>query len=321
MALFSMRVQQIKRSAGQSPVAAAAYRAGERLFDERQGITHDYTRKTGIVHNEIMIPDNAPGWARKLTRESLWNMVDKRERRKDSQTAREIRIMLPRELSPDARIALAREFVKANFVDLGMIADLAVHCPKASSGGDNPHAHVMLTMRPLAPDGFGDKSRHDWVPDPSGQLYPDGRPVMVASNADSWNLATNYEKCRADFEARANAALERIGSAERVDRRSYLERGLSRLPEPYLGVALHLRTLHAQLKERYIQFTASRHYREVEARAKAAFDRLGESPTRIGTAMRVAQRFQAWLDRMADSITQERNEPRDPPGVAPGMER
>lgn len=88
MALFSMRVQQIKRSSGQSPVAAAAYRAGERLHDERQGVTHDYSRKSGVVHKEIMLPENAPAWARKLSRESLWNMVDRMERRKDSQTAR-----------------------------------------------------------------------------------------------------------------------------------------------------------------------------------------------------------------------------------------
>jgi ATP-dependent exoDNAse (exonuclease V) alpha subunit len=316
-----MRVQQIKRSAGQSPVAAAAYRAGERLYDERQGMTHDYSRKTGIVHKEIIVPDNAPGWARKLTRESLWNMVDKRERRKDSQTAREIRIMLPRELSPDARIALARAFVKANFADLGMIADLAVHCPKAADGKEQPHAHVMLTMRPLTPEGFGDKSRHDWVPDPSGRLYPDGRPVMVASNADSWNLATHYETCRADFEARANAALERIGSAERIDRRSYLERGLARLPEPYLGVAMHLTELHCVMRERFGQFQVARHYRAVEARAKAAFTRLGASPTRAGEAVRAAQRFHSWFDRQMTALATEPEIPRRLSGPAPEMER
>ena len=323
MALFSMRVQQIRRSAGQSPVAAAAYRAAERLYDERQDITHDYTRKTGVVHKEIMVPDNAPAWAKKLSRESLWQMADKRERRRDSQTAREVRIMLPRELSPEARIALARDFVKRNFVDLGMIADLTVHCPKAADGKDQPHAHVMLTMRPLKADGFGEKSRHDWVPDPTGRTHSDGRPVMVESNADSWNSAANYERCREDWENTANAALARIGSEERIDRRSYLERGLlaTKLAEPYLGVALHMKALHGVMKERFGQFQVARHYRAVEARAKAAFNRLGDSPSRAGEAMRAARRFHGWFDRMITALAPEPEVPREPARGAPDMER
>ncbi|MBP2275772.1 MULTISPECIES: MobQ family relaxase [Sphingomonas] len=325
MALFSMRVQQIKRSAGQSPVAAAAYRAGERLHDERQGITHDYTRKTGIVHKEIMVPDNAPAWARKLDRESLWNMVDKRERRKDAQTAREIRIMLPREIAPDARVALVRDFVRRNFVDLGMIADVAIHCPKAADGQDQPHAHVLLTMREILDSGFGDKSRHDWVPDPMGRTHSDGRPVMVESNAQSWNSAAYYERCREDWENTANAALERAGSAERIDRRSYLERGLSKLPEPFLGVAMHLKTLHGVMQERFGQFQVARHYRVVEARAKAAFDRLAASPTRVGEAASMAKRFHAWFERMADRLSDppdlSRTPPRRPPDLSPTMDR
>jgi len=321
MALFSMRVQQIKRSAGQSPVAAAAYRAGERLHDERQGITHDYTRKTGIVHKEIMVPDNAPAWARRLDRESLWNKVDKRERRKDAQTAREIRIMIPRELDPAARVALVQDFVKRNFVDLGMIADVAIHCPKAADGKEQPHAHVMLTMRPLTAEGFGDKSRHDWVPDPTGRTHPDGRPVMVESNADSWNSAAYYERCREDWENTANGALACAGSAERIDRRSYLERGLSKLPEPYLGVAMHLKELHGVMKERFGQFQVARHYRAVEARAKMAFAKLGQSPTRLGETVRVAQRFHGWFDRQMTRLAVEPEAPNRPANLSPGMER
>lgn len=321
MALFSMRVQQIKRSAGQSPVAAAAYRAGERLHDERQGRTHDYTRKSHVVHKEIILPDNAPGWARKLNRESLWNLVDKRERRKDAQTAREIRIMIPRELSPEARIGLVRDFVQRNFVDHGMIADLAVHCPFAADGQEQPHAHVMLTMRPMTAEGFGEKSRHDWVPDPEGRTHRDGRPVMVESNADSWNSAAYYERCRKDWEETANAALERVGSSQRIDRRSYLERGMSRLPEPYLGIGMHLKELHGVMRERFGQFQVARHYRAVEARAKAAFERLGQSPTRLGETMRVAQRFHAWFDRMTEKLATQHEARRDPPDLTPGMER
>jgi len=322
MALFSMRVQQIKRSAGQSPVAAAAYRAGERLHDERQGVTHDYTRKGGVVHTEIIVPDNAPAWARKLDRESLWNRVDRMERRKDAQTAREIRVMLPRELDPAARISLVREFVKTNFVDLGMIADVAVHCPRASDGKDNPHAHIMLTMRHLTEEGFGLKSRHDWVECPEGRKHPDGRPVMVASNARSWNLATSYEECRASFERLANAALARAGSAERIDRRSYLERGLSKLPEPYLGVALRLKELHGVMQERFGQYQVARHYREVEARAKAALTNVGKGQT-MAEMMRTAQRYYDWIGRQIEALSPSRDGPEhDPPEpFTPAWER
>ncbi len=116
MALFSMRVQVIKRSAGRSAVAAAAYRSSEKLRDERQGITHDYSRKSGVEHKEILLPDNAPAWVQGIDRQTLWNAVEANEKRKDSQTARELRIMIPRELSPDERINVVRDFVRENFV-------------------------------------------------------------------------------------------------------------------------------------------------------------------------------------------------------------
>ena len=321
MALFSMRVQQIKRSEGRSPVAAAAYRAGECLHDARLGVTHDYTRKTGVVHTEIMLPDNAPAWARALDREALWNMVDVGERRKDAQTAREIRIMIPRELEPATRIALVRDFIKTNFVDLGMIADLAVHCPRASDGKEQPHAHVMLTMRHLSEEGFGPKSRHDWVPCPQGRTHDDGRPVMVESNAQSWNSAAYYERCREAWETTANAALARAGSAERIDRRSYLERGLSKLPEPYLGVAIYLKELHGVMRERFGQFQVARHYRAVESRAKAAFAKLEQSPMQAGDHARTARRFFDWFDRQIEALSPARDGPERSAAQEHGIER
>lgn len=321
MALFSMRIQQIKRSKGRSPVAAAAYRAAECLYDPRLDRTYDYTQKRDVVHKEIIVPDNAPAWAHRLDRGALWAMADKAERRRDAQTAREVRIMLPRELDPATRISLAREFVKANFVDLGMIADLTIHCPRASDGQEQPHAHVMLTMRHLTEEGFGLKSRHDWVPDPEGRTHPDGRPVMIASNARSWNLASSYEECRASFERLANDALQRAGSTARISRLSYLERGLSKLSEPYLGVALHMKALHGVMAERFGQFQVARHYRAVEARAKAAFARFEESPSRMGDRVRTARRFLDWFDRMAEALAPARDGPDRGPSHAHGMDR
>ncbi|RYM05714.1 MobQ family relaxase [Sphingobium cupriresistens] len=322
MALFSMRVTQIRRSAGHSAVAAAAYRAGERLTDARTGITHDYTRKEHVVHKEIIVPDNAPAWARKLDREALWGLAEKMEKRRDAQVAREVRIMLPRELDPETRLALVRQFVKTQFVDRGMIADLTVHNPKAADGREQPHAHVLLTMRHLTVEGFGLKSRHEWVECPQGRTHEDGRPVMVESNAQSWNSATLYETIRAAWEKAANDALQRAGSRERVDRRSYLERGLSKMPEPYLGVALRLKELHGVMQERFGQYQMVRHYRAVEERAKAAFAAMDRGQS-MATMMRTAQRYVDWIDRQIEALAPPRDKPeREPPEpFAPAWER
>lgn len=292
MALFSMRIQQIKRSGGRSAVAAAAYRSGERLRDERSGITHDYSRRSGVEHKEILIPDHAPEWVRGVDRETLWNRVEQREKRKDAQTARELRIMIPRELDPPERIRVVREFVQHAFVAKGMVADICWHNKTASDGREQPHAHVMLTMRHLTPEGFGLKSRHDWVADPSGRTHPDGRPVMVESNAESWNSAAYYERCREQWENIANRALERAGSPERIDRRSLLERGIARMPEPALRLAWYMQDLYGVMRERFGQFQVARHYRAVEQRAQDAFRAAGNSPP-----ARVAERYFAWFDR------------------------
>lgn len=300
-----MRVQVIKRSAGRSAVAAAAYRACEKLYDERQDMTHDYSRKGGVEHKEILLPDNAPAWVQGIDREALWNAVEANELRKDSQVARELRIMIPREVPPAERITLVRDYVRANFVDKGMVADVCWHNKIASDGQEQPHAHVMLTMRPLAATAgdFGPKVRHDWVPDPTGRTHADGRPVMVASNAQSWNCPDHYERCREAWENIANAALAKAGSAERIDRRSLLERGLSRLPEPALRLAFYLKDLHGALKERFGHFQMARHYRAVEQRAKAAFDKIGTGPDSAAKATNTANRFFGWFDRQLERLS------------------
>lgn len=309
MALFSMRMQIISRGSGRSSVAAAAYRAGEKLHDERRGVTHDYRNRGGVEHQEILLPERAPEWVRDIGREALWNAVEAGEKRKDSQTARELRIMIPRELSPDDRIAVVRDFVLKNFVSRGMVADVCWHNKVASDGLENVHAHVMLTMRPLADSGFGAKVRHDWVPDPSGRIHPDGRPVMVVSNDQSWNCPDFYERTREDWENTANAALARAGSAERIDRRSLLERGLSRLPEPALRLAYHLKDLRGVLKERFGQWQYARHYRAIEERTKDAFAKIGSGDPAL--VVRTAQRFIGWFDRQMERLEPARAPARD----------
>lgn len=157
MAIYHLSSQIIKRAKGRSAVAASAYRAGVKLLDERTGLTHDYSRKAGCNEAIILAPEHAPEWM--LTRETLWNGVELKESRKDAQVAREIDIALPVELPPHKMKVLVKDYVKTQFVDSGMIADVAYH----HLGGHNPHCHIMLTMRDIMGNGFGlKKPRLEW---------------------------------------------------------------------------------------------------------------------------------------------------------------
>jgi len=179
----------ISRAKGQSAVASAAYRAGEKLHDERLNKTFDYTRKEKVVYKEIMTPENAPAWAK--DRETLWNKVEQSENRKDAQLTRDLIVAIPRELPSEQQIALVREFVQENFVNHGMIADVCIHENRTADGGKNPHAHIMLTLRELDGDGFGKKNRE-------------------------WNQKDVLLKWRNEWEKTVNKHLEQAGRPERV---------------------------------------------------------------------------------------------------------
>jgi ATP-dependent exoDNAse (exonuclease V) alpha subunit len=181
MAIYHLHVKVIGRKSGSSAVASAAYRSGSRLRDERIDRSHDFSGKRGVVHSEVMLPENAPqGWS---DRERLWNNVEAGEVRKDAQLAREVEFAIPREMSKTRGIELARDFVRAEFVDRGMIADLNVHWDFGEDGMPKPHAHVMLTMRAVDEKGFGKKVR-DW-----------NRTEMVERLA-SWSAMPEREKAR-----------------------------------------------------------------------------------------------------------------------------
>lgn len=182
------------------------------MTDERTGEIHDYTRKGGVVHEEIMAPDNTPEWMH--DRAQLWNAVEAVEKRKDAQLAREIQLSLPHELTAEQRIELVRGFVAEQFVSRGMIADLAVHTPGKAGDDRNHHAHVMLTMRELTGEGFGKKVR-EW-----------NAPDLLNAYRERWAHHQNRE-------------LERHGHAARVDHRSYEERGIDREPTHHLGPSAH----------------------------------------------------------------------------------
>ena len=152
--LYSMNINIISRGKSKSAVAAAAYRAGEKITNDYDGIEHDYTKKKGVVHTEIMLPENAP--LDFTDRATLWNAVEKIEKNKNAQLCREVRLALPKELTLEQNINLVNEYVKHNFVNRGMVADICYH----DKQDGNPHAHILLTMRPFEKDGtWGAKSR------------------------------------------------------------------------------------------------------------------------------------------------------------------
>ena len=204
MAIFHSSTQIISRSKGKSSVGASAYRSGEKIYNERDGIEHDYRRKKGAVYKEILAPENSPKWVK--NRAKLWNEVEKIEKRKDSQLAREINIALPIEFDRDKQIKLLREYVNDNFVSMGMIADVVIH----DTDNGNPHAHIMLTMREITEDGFGKKNR-------------------------DWNNRVYIEKWRAELANHINKGLEELGLSERVDHRSYEEQGIEKIPTKHEG--------------------------------------------------------------------------------------
>ena len=236
----------IGRSSGRSAVGAAAYRAAEKLYSRAEGsaayragdelregadgvIVHDYTRKGGVIYSEIMLPKDAP--PEFADRQTLWNMVEASERRKDAQLAREIVIALQREFELQEQIEILHEYIKENFTDKGMCADFAIH----DKGDGNPHAHIMLTTRHVTPDGFGGKNRE-------------------------WNKKDLFLVWRESWAEVNNRKFEEKGLAERIDHRSYRSCGIDREPMVHLGHK------DAALERKGVKTERGDHNREVQQR-------------------------------------------------------
>lgn len=224
----------VQRSKGKSAVAAAAYRSGTKLVNEWDGMTHDYTRKGGIIHSEILLPAHAPPEFQ--DRSTLWNSVERIEKSSNSQLAREIEVALPVELSRDQQLTLVRSYVQDNFVSAGMCADFALH----DKGDGNPHAHILLTVRPLTETGtWGAKCRKVYDLDARGQRIPDGSGGWKNHREDTtdWNDRDKSEQWRKEWADYVNNALEAAGRPERIDHRSYKRQGVEKIPTIHMGVA------------------------------------------------------------------------------------
>ena len=277
----------ISRSQGRSVTAASAYRVAERIEDRRTGLTFDYAARGGVDHTEILAPDHAPDWVR--DRSELWNRVEESETRKNSQVAREVRVALPDELTHAQRVALVRDYAQTQFVDRGMVADIALHAPGRAGDERNHHAHILLTTREVDADGFTTKNR-------------------------DWNKVEVLEGWREAWARDSNAALERAGVEDRVDHRTLVaqrdealelasaarERGdegaelhetvramsLDRPPLPQLSLGAW------QLKERGIEVAAVRVWHEVKDRAAEVRQAVQELTGQV----------RDWLDRAAERV-------------------
>lgn len=217
----------MKRSAGQSVIESAAYRAGERLYSERYGEHSDYTRKGGVVYTEILLPPHAPRVY--ADRQTLWNAVEAAERGKNAQLAYSFDIALQNEFTLDENIAIARQFLLDNFVSRGMIADLAIHQPDREGGIENPHFHVLCPIRPLDPDGtWGAKQR---------RVYREDGKFDAVPTAD-WGKPETLEVWRKAWAELCNAKFKDKGLECRIDHRSYKKQGLDRAPTVHEGVAV-----------------------------------------------------------------------------------
>ncbi|MHA6718659.1 Ti-type conjugative transfer relaxase TraA [Sphingomonas sp. RS6] len=210
MAIYHFSAKVISRAAGSSALASAAYRSASRLHDQRLDRHHDFSNKAGVVHSEVMLPEGAPEHL--SDREKLWNEVEAAEKRIDAQLAREIEFAIPREMTKEQGIELARDFVRDEFVDRGMIADLNVHWDIGSDGLAKPHAHVMLTMRDVGEDGFGKKNR-------------------------DWNRTDLLEKWRERWSEHVNERLAQLDIDARIDHRSLEAQGIDLEPQHKIGPA------------------------------------------------------------------------------------
>ena len=214
MAIYHLSVNTISRSAGRSATAAAAYRAGVEITDERTGEIHDYTRKGGVESAELVLPAGAPEWA--ADRAALWNAAEQAETRKNSTVAREFEIALPEELSPAERARLARDFARELVERHGCAADVCIHAPGKDGDDRNHHAHILLTTRRLGPEGLTEKTRE------------------LDDQKTGSKLVTQW---RERFAALTNERLRENGIEARVDHRTLEAQGIEREPTRHLGPA------------------------------------------------------------------------------------
>nr|WP_013496762.1 MobQ family relaxase [Paracoccus aminophilus]ADF47151.1 putative plasmid mobilization protein MobA [Paracoccus aminophilus JCM 7686] len=297
MASYHLSVKTVKRSAGRSATAAAAYRSGSVITCEREGRVHDYSAKRGVQDCFILAPEGAPDWAQE--RAALWNAAEARENRSNSVTAREWELALPSELTDADRVALARDFAQALVARYGVVADVAVHAPHAEGDQRNHHVHILTTTRVMGSEGLGAKTR-----------------ILDAAKTGGVEI----EAMREVWAGLQNRALELAGTGERVDHRSLeaqreaalargddlAAEGLDRAPEVKLGPAVNAMERRAQREAA----AEGRDYVPVTVRGAAVYS------ARKARALVAELRERVEELREAYALAREQGEGRIPAGLA-----
>ena len=263
MAIFHMSFQNISAGKGRSAIAGASYRSGEKLFDQKEGRSYFYARSV-MPESFILTPKNAPEWA--SDREKLWNEVERKDRRANSRYAKEFNVALPVELSEDEQKELLTKYVQENFVDDGMVADVAIH----RDHPDNPHAHVMLTNRPFNPDGtWGIKSRKEYILDEKGNKtytksgYARNRKIWLTD----WDKKEKITEWRHNWATAVNQVLEAKNLPDRISEKSYEEQGIDEVATQHEGI-------NSQ-KEKRQEFNQNvKQQRQAKAEAKNANEKI-----------------------------------------------
>jgi len=227
MAHFMFRAQIISKT-NQSAVAASAYRSGESLYSDRDGLTKNFGERDVSPESYILSPENAPEWAN--NREQLWNEVEKKEKQHNSQLAREIVMALPKQLTNEEQTNLMLDYSKENFSDEGMVADISIHRDKEH----NPHAHVMLTLRPFQEDGeWGQKAKKEYILDENGDFTYTNKGNKRSRKVDSvdWNTEERLETWRKNFADKINEKFQEKGIEDHVSHESYEKQGIETIPK------------------------------------------------------------------------------------------
>ena len=295
MALFHFTVTQTKRSKGQSAIASAAYRSGEKLYSEYYGEYSDYTRKRGVICSDILLPPHAP--KEYADRQTLWNAVEKAERGKNAQLAYSFEISLQNEFSLEENIALAREFLFREFVSRGMTVDVSFHEKECEDGGTpNPHFHFLCPIRPMEQDGtWGIKQRREYVLDEEGNRIRDanGKYVFNAVPTTDWGSPETLEHWREAWAEMCNAKFAEKGLDVRIDHRSYERQGVDLLPTIHEGA-----TVRAMEKKGIRMEDIEPHLKAMSYGHKS--NGLVEMNPELENGMRVSTKGRVSLEEQAD---------------------
>jgi MobA/MobL family protein len=288
VAIFYLQISSLSRGAGRRATAAAAYRAGERLRDERSGELHNYSRRRDVLHAEIFLPQPyaaaALPWAG--NRERLWNTAEHAEKRYNGRVAREFQVNLPAELPALARLALARAFAQEVAERYRVAVDLAVHAPRPEGDPRNFHAHLLTTTREVTPTGLGAKAGLDMAARERRQRALPDHSQEFTNVRERWAILTNE-------------ALRSANLATRVDHRSLAAQGIAREATPAIPI-MHLkmerRGVHSEVAERL----RGQYQARVAARAAHAPGPAAPAPPQDLEEIR-RQARSAWLQLRAQA--------------------